>query len=180
MGRVAGGGLDLVPPSKRRISDPPAFPHMGEPAGLSQRAASKWRRAHTHYINASERIRPEVVGDPPDCFTPKEWEQWLDTLPIGSWHMEGSPNKVLHETEAEALARQRRSTLAAACEDCTLAYQLGQVIQDRCHPPEHAITPADRLRTDQMEGSPNVVAPGDGTQPPNVLFQAQLRDGENR
>lgn len=128
------------------------YPHLGQPDGLTSRKAAEWRRNNTHYVGNGEPVLPEVVADPPECFTPKEWEQYLSRLPVGGYRLPDSPFQVQKETRAETAARQQRGAREAACDDCLLFYQLDQQRLGRCHPPEYAITPVSRL----MESEHNV------------------------
>lgn len=132
------------------------FPEFGEPPGLTRRQARDWRRANTWYITNGEKIAPEVLADPPACFTPKEWAKWLPTLPYGGFKIPGSPSAVQGELPHEALARQQRATRAAACSDCMLERQMRAEEAGVCHPPQYAVTPRNcRQPMRGAEGCPD-------------------------
>lgn len=158
------------------------YAHLGQPENLSERKARAWRRANSYYIAPGETIAPETLADPPDCFTPKEWEAYVTSLPnFAGWRMPDSPLIVHNETEPERLSRQARSARSVACEDCTLAYQLAARLRGRCHPPEYAVTPVSRLLESEFtEGPGDDAASGDGTQPTDVLPQARVPEREVR
>lgn len=157
----------------RLNTDPPLYPHLGQPEGQTTRAASEWKRANTYHLRAREELHPAVVAEPMDCFTPKEWEGWLAmVVASGGYYMPNSPNvsrNITDESPADRLARQRRAVRAAACDDCTLAQQLSERMAGRCHPIPYAITPVKRLL--ESEGVPDGAAPGRGTEPAHVLQQ---------
>ena len=158
------------------------YPHLGQPDGLTYRAAAEWRRSNTYLVKNNERILPEVVADVPDCFSPQEWMQYLSTLPLGGYRLPNSPHTIQDEKPAEKLARQKRGARAAACDDCLLFFQLDQRSKGLCHPPPHAITPVSRLMESEhnvTEGT-DVAAPRNSAERPHVPFQEKLHDGEVR
>lgn len=151
------------------------YPQLGEPRGLTTRAAAAWRRVNTYYLIRGETV--EVMDDPPPCFTVKEWEPYAEMTVREGWRLANSPFTLQGETPTERRSRQARSIRTVACDDCTLAYQLGRVMVGKCHPPKYATTPADRLlASNRTEGSTDEFAPGDGTREAYVSREARLPD----
>lgn len=177
------------------------FPQYGEPPGLTRKQARDWRRVNTWYINRGEEIEEAVLADPPACFTEKEWRTWLDTLPLDTFRLPDSPYTVQGEKPDERLARQQRSTRAAACSDCMLERQMRAEEAGVCHPPQYARTPrncrqpaigaegcpdhgrycmSSIRRALGTEGPDDDAAPGDETGRSDVLFEEELSDREVR
>lgn len=154
----------------RQNTDQPMYPHLGEPEGLTTRAALDWKRVNTYYIRRNEHLDSEVLAEPMACFTPEEWVAWLTMLMAsGGYHLPNSPRVTSDEGKVDRLDRHRRAARMAACDDCTLAQQLSERLAGRCHPLRYAITPVKRLM--ESEGVPDGATARDGTEPAHVLFQ---------
>lgn len=117
------------------------FAHLGQPHKQTIRAARQWKRENTYYLTRGEQVRPEVLADPPACFTEQEWRSYLQTLPYEGFRLADSPYIIQNETPDEQLERQKRATRASACSDCMLERQMRAEEEGVCHPSPYNNTP---------------------------------------
>lgn len=101
------------------------------------------------FILQGEVLDPTATGNPPACFRPREWAGYCDMVTRIGFRVAGEqpgPSrrpKYLSRDSFDAL-RQARALREQACADCTIAYQVAQRVQGRCHPVNFDRTPIGR------------------------------------
>lgn len=90
----------------------------------------------------------EVPVEEPECFTPDEWAQWYFMAGQANWWAKTEQGYDSHIDTDEWKEQARRTV----CDDCTVAFQVRNVLQGTCRPAEGAVTPIEVYLQGEQQG----------------------------